>query len=96
MGHLQVVTGLSDQLYRSAWGVLGEFWGRWAVRELVTPVGTMVPSIRVVPTLKIRALQTTNGGPSDKTRDHGTHWYNEISNRPPPLELPKNAPRIPV
>jgi len=28
MGHLQVVTGLSDQLYRNGWGVLGEFWGR--------------------------------------------------------------------
>ena len=27
MVHLQVVTGLSDQLYRNAWGLLGEFWG---------------------------------------------------------------------
>ena len=42
MGHLQVVTGLSDQLYRNAWGVLGEFWGRGAVRDLIIPVGIMV------------------------------------------------------
>jgi len=41
-------------------------------------------------------LQTTNGSPPDKTRDHDTHWYNEISNRPPPTELRKNAPPIPV
>ena len=27
MGHLQVVTGISDQLYRNAWNVLVEFWG---------------------------------------------------------------------
>ena len=27
MGHLQVVTGLLDQLYRNAWSVLGEFGG---------------------------------------------------------------------
>ena len=26
MGRLQVVTGLSDQLHRNAWSVLGEFW----------------------------------------------------------------------
>ena len=28
VGHLQVVTGLSDQLYRNAWRVLGGFCGR--------------------------------------------------------------------
>jgi len=28
VGHLQVVTRLSDQLYRNAWSVLGESWGR--------------------------------------------------------------------
>ena len=33
MGHLQVVTGLSDQLYRNAWGVVGEFWGRGAGQD---------------------------------------------------------------
>jgi len=27
VGHLQVVTGLSGQLYRNVWSVLGEFWG---------------------------------------------------------------------
>jgi len=27
VGHLQVVTGLSDQLYRNVLSVLGEFWG---------------------------------------------------------------------
>jgi len=43
VGHLQVVTGLSDQLYRNAWGVLGEFWGRGTGRDLVIPVGTTVP-----------------------------------------------------
>ena len=26
MGHLQVVTTISDQLYRNAWSVLGESW----------------------------------------------------------------------
>jgi len=43
VGHLQVVTGLSDQLYRNAWGVLGEFWGRGAGRDLIIKVGAMVP-----------------------------------------------------
>jgi len=66
VGHLQVVTGLSDQLYRSAWGILGEFWGRGAVRDLIITVGAMAPgfsvgttlmylyyttSIRIIPTL---------------------------------------------
>ena len=43
MGHLQVVTGLSVQLYRNAWGVLGEFWGRGAGRDLIIIVGAMAP-----------------------------------------------------
>ena len=43
MGHLQVVTGLSDQLHRNAWSVLGEFWGRGAGRDLIITVGTMAP-----------------------------------------------------
>ena len=43
MGHLQVVIGLSDQLYRNAWSVLGEFWGRGADQDLIIPVGTMAP-----------------------------------------------------
>ena len=41
MGHLQVVTGLSDQLYRNAWSVLGEFCGRGASRDIIITVGTM-------------------------------------------------------
>jgi len=50
-----------------------------------------------VPTLgKKRAIQITNGSSPDRTRDHGTHCYNEISIRPPHPELPKNAPRNPV
>jgi len=44
VGHLQVVTGLSDQLYRNAWSVLGEFWGRGAGRDLIIIVGAMVQS----------------------------------------------------
>jgi len=59
VGHLQVVTGLSDQLYRSVWGVLGEFWGEGACRYLIITVGAMVPgflewttiSVFVVPLL---------------------------------------------
>ena len=43
MGHLQVLTGLSDQLYRNVWSVLGEFWGEGAGRDLIIPVGTMDP-----------------------------------------------------
>ena len=43
MGHLQVVTGLSDQLYRNVWSVLGEFWGRGVCRDLIITVGTMAP-----------------------------------------------------
>ena len=43
MGHLQVVTGLLDQLYRNAWGVLGEFWGRGAGQDLIITVGAMAP-----------------------------------------------------
>ena len=44
MDHLQVVTGLSDQLYRNAWSVLGELWEREeAGRDLIITVGTMVP-----------------------------------------------------
>jgi len=43
VGHLQVVTGLSDQLYRNALGVLGAFWGRGAGRDLIIKVGTMAP-----------------------------------------------------
>ena len=43
MGHSQVVTRLSDQLYRNAWSVLREFWGRGADRYLIITVGTMVP-----------------------------------------------------
>jgi len=40
------VNGLSDQLYRNAWSVLGEFWGRGgAVRDLIITVGTMVPGL---------------------------------------------------
>ena len=46
MGHLQVVTRLSDQLYRHAWSVLGEFWGRGSGRNLITAVGTMAPGPR--------------------------------------------------
>jgi len=42
VGHLQVVTGLSDQLYRNAWSVLGGFWGEGAGRDLIITVGTMV------------------------------------------------------
>ena len=45
MGHLQVVTGLSDQLYRNAWSVLEEFGGGRAGRDLVITVGTMVPGL---------------------------------------------------
>jgi len=30
VGHLQVVTRLTDQLYRNVWSVLGGFWGRGA------------------------------------------------------------------
>jgi len=37
VGHLQVVTRLSDQLYRNAWSVLGESWE--GVRDLIIPVG---------------------------------------------------------
>ena len=40
MSHLQVVTGLSDQLYRNEWGVLGEFWGGGG-RYLIIAVGTV-------------------------------------------------------
>ena len=43
MGHLQVVTGLLDQLYRNAWNVLGEFWGRGSGRDLIITVGAMAP-----------------------------------------------------
>ena len=43
MDHLQVVTRLSDELYSYAWVVLGEFWERGAVRELIITVGTMDP-----------------------------------------------------
>ena len=32
-GHLQVVTGLSGQLYRNAWSVLGGFWGKRGSRS---------------------------------------------------------------
>ena len=39
MGHLQVVTGLSDQLYRNAWSVQGEGAGQ----DLIITVGTMAP-----------------------------------------------------
>jgi len=45
MGHLQVVTGVSDELYRNAWSVLGVFWwrGGGGGRDLIITVGTMVP-----------------------------------------------------
>jgi len=43
VGHLQVVTGLSDQLYRNAWSILGEFWGRGVGRDLIITVGAMAP-----------------------------------------------------
>jgi len=42
VGHLQVVTGLSDQLYRKARSVHGEFWGKGAGRDLIITVGAMV------------------------------------------------------
>ena len=45
MGHLQVVTGLSDQLYRNAWSVLEEFWGKGAGRDLIITVGAMAPGL---------------------------------------------------
>jgi len=45
VGHLQVVIRL-DQLYWSAWSILGEFWGGGWV--LVLPKGTMVPFFKVV------------------------------------------------
>ena len=47
MGHLQVVTRLSDQSYRNVWSVLGESWGRGAGRDLVITVGTMAPGFQV-------------------------------------------------
>jgi hypothetical protein len=43
MDHLQVVTRLSDELYRNAWVVLGEFWERGAGRDHIITVGTMDP-----------------------------------------------------
>jgi len=43
VGHLQVVTGLSDHLYRNAWSILGEFWGRGAGGDLIIIVGAIVP-----------------------------------------------------
>jgi len=43
VGHLQVVNGLSDQLYRNAWRVLGELWRRRAGRDLIITVSTMAP-----------------------------------------------------
>ena len=52
-------------------------------------------SIRVVPTLRkghYKLLMVVHL----KTQGHGTRCYNEISTRPPPPGLPKNAPRIPV
>jgi len=33
VGHLQVVTILSDQLYRNAWSVLGQSWGMTHIRH---------------------------------------------------------------
>ena len=41
MGHLQVVTGISVQLYGNAWGVLSEFWGMGACRDLIITVGAL-------------------------------------------------------
>ena len=37
VGHLQVVTRLSDQFYRNAWGVLGE-----EGRDLIIAVGAII------------------------------------------------------
>ena len=37
------MTRLSDQLYRNAWVVLGQFWERVAGRDLIITVGTMDP-----------------------------------------------------
>jgi len=37
------VNGLSDELYRNAWSLLGEFWGRGAGRDLIITVGAMAP-----------------------------------------------------
>ena len=45
MGHLQVVIGISDQLYRNVWNVLGDLWGRGAGRDLIITVGTTVPGL---------------------------------------------------
>ena len=42
---IQLVTGLPDQLYRNVWSVLGEFWGRGAVRDLI--IAGAVPWYRV-------------------------------------------------
>jgi len=51
VGHLQVVIGLSDQLYRNAWSVLGEFWGRGADQDLIITVGTMATGVITVGTM---------------------------------------------
>jgi len=45
MGHLQVVTGLSDQLYRNVWSILGEFWGEGVGRDFTIIVGVMAPGV---------------------------------------------------
>ena len=53
--------------------------------------------MRVVPTWEKRALQTTNGSPPEKKP--GAMVPTGIMRSrpaPPPPELPKNAPRIPV
>jgi len=92
VGHLQVVTGLSDQLYRNAWSVLGEFWGeRGGSRSHYNSGyhGLWVLS-GGLPLVVCGALIFQSGYYSyAKLKDHATHCYNEISTRP----LPQNSPR---
>jgi len=90
VGHLQVVTGLLDQLYGNAWGDDREFWGRVGGSRSHYNSGYHGPGGFPDGPL------TTNGSPTEQTQGHGTHCYNEILTCATPPELPKNAPHIPV
>ena len=73
MGHLQVVIGLLDQLYRNAWSVLGESRGGLRSHYTNGYNGHGFPG---------GISQTTNDIPPGNP-DHGTHCCNEISTPPP-------------
>ena len=80
MGHLHVVTRLSDQLYRKAWSVFRGVLGSGAVRDLIT-----VGHYKLLMVVHLK----TRGHGTHCYNEISIH-------PPLPQDSPKNVPRIPV